>query len=654
MKAWLKLQQQNAFLWAPFLMAAGGAMYFAAPNEICIAGIAIAAAAAMFGIVRKNKYAVAAGALFIFGISYAYAYSHLIATPRLYHPMRNAEITGRVTGIDYTPDKTRLFISVPAEQIKSKLTGNATVRLNLADGPAVAIGDTVRVTASMFPPAASYAPETFDYSRWAYFNGLSATGFINDITVTSHADATGIGTLRDRLHKYGNSFLADTLVLGYKNAIPKQDGAVWTAAGIGHVWSISGFHMTLVAGWLFAIFYCVLRMIPFITRRIPARIPALVCAWAGLLFYLFLSGMDVATIRAFLMTSLGFAAFIIGRNAISMRNICIAFCIIFLINPHYVMQPGFQLSFSAIFGLVWFWNDRRCRKTTRIGKIGYAVYAAAMTSVVATIFTAPFVAAHFYSMPVYGLIGNLILLPVFSFAIMPAVIIGTVTATFGWTWPLGAAQYLYSHALQLAREISSLPYANVIMPHVPNIAMAMIIFGFLAGMFIKNDTGARTWIMRHVNTCIAMLFIACGAAVTVTHSRPVFYASPDHELVAFSYDGRLQFNKARASNHFFAFDTWRQRNGEPVGTPNVRRRGDRGVWIYETENFRLAYIQKFVPLMREINTLCNDEKTDYIVSYFDVTAPRCDHKILRGGFVIYPSGRVRHNAPRRPWNSPRQ
>jgi len=648
MNKWLQEQYKNAFLWVPFIMAGGAAMYFACANTTCAVASVAAGAVIITGALCKNKYAMRGGMLFLFGLSYATLYTHIIATPRIYHPMRDIELSGRVHNIDFTPDKTRLYISVPANQVKSTAHGAATLRLNVADATNIHIGDNITATASIFPPAMASAPETFDYARWSYFNGLTATGFISDYTITSHSNGGMIDMLRNRLHEHGNSFLADTLVLGYKNAIPRDQGAVWTAAGVGHVWSISGFHMTLVSGWLFAIFFCVFRMIPYVTRRVPARIPALICAWTGLLFYLFLSGADVATIRAFLMTTLVFAAFIMGRSALSMRNICIVFCAIFLIKPHYIMQPGFQLSFAAIFGLIWFWGGRRTYNRTIVRKIGFAIYAAAMTSVVATIFTAPFVAAHFYQVPTYGLIGNLILLPVFSFVIMPAVVVGTITAAAGLTGPLSLAEYVYAHLLPVAQKISDMPYANIITPHIPNIALVMIITGFLCVMFLR-----ATDAVRRLNYIIGEVFIATGVLITATYPRPVFYAAPDHVLVAFSYNGKLEFNKSRSSAHLFTFDTWKQLNHEPVGTPNTRCKGQNGVWMYDAGKFNLAYIQKFVPLQREIVRLCHDNSVNYIVSYFDIRAPKCSHKILRGGFVIYPDGRVRYSAPMRPWNSPR-
>ena len=173
-------------------------------------------------------------------------------------------------------------------------------------------------------------------------------------------------------------------------------------------------------------------------------------------------------------------------------------------------------------------------------------------------------------------------------------------------------------------------------------------------MFLRPATAARNAIVRNINYVLGTGFILVGLIVTVSAPRPLFYASPDHELVAFSYDDKLEFNKARASGHLFAFDTWKQLNREPVGTPNIRRRGNHGVWRYDTPNFNLVYIQKFVPLAREIVSLCRDDNVDYIVSYFGIDSEKCNHKILRGGFVIYPSGRVRHNSQMRPWNSRRR
>ena len=644
MKELWQNQSGRFFLWAPFLMAFGAALYFNISFEPNLLLCVILGTIAAILIFLNTPKAIKGILLFCFGFCYATAFTNFINTPQIPHNLRNINIIGTVENIDFTTDKSRIYIKTLAENINAG-EGDAIIRLSANNSITPPnIGDKISANVGLFRPNPADAPESFDYARWAYFNHLTATGYLTDYSVISSGAENNISALRNYLHKKSKSFLADTLVLGYKNAVPKSDGDIWTATGVGHVWSISGFHITLVSGWLFAIFYFIFRCIPQITKRIPARIPALVCSWFGLLFYLFLSGSDIATVRAFIMATLIFAAFIFGRNAISMRNVCIAFCIIFMMNPHFVMQPGFQLSFAAIFGLIWLWNEVKPRMPHN--KILKIIYTAVLTSVIATIFTAPFVIAHFYSLPIYGLIGNLILLPIFSVAIMPLVMVGVFTAIFGWNGPTILAEKIYDILLIIGNKIFELPYATITMPHVPNLALTLIIIGFMCLVFIRP-------LRIKINYILSVIFIGFGIIITAIYPHPAFYATSDHELVAFVSDcGNLDFSKSRASNHYFTFDTWKQLNNEPVDTKNIRRKPVKGIWFYETPNFNLAYIQKFVPLQKNIVDLCRDVNIDYIVSYFNIDAPNCQNKILRGGFVIYPSGKVIYVHHNRLWHNP--
>ena len=636
MRDWLENQYQNLFLYVPFLLAFGAALYFTITNEpdiiltACVFIISVG-----ISLIKHIPVLLRGLLLFVIGFCYACIFTNIIDTPKLLRNLHNLEITGDVKSIDYTDDKTRIYLSVNAADINAG-NGVANIRVTLDDGVYIPnIGDTVRTNVGLFKLSVAYAPETFDYARWAYFNKLSATGYANDINVIKYNDSVGINKLRDNIHGRANSFLVDTLVLGYKDAIPKSHSEIWTATGIGHVWSISGFHMTLVGGWIFMLFYFLFRAIPYITRRTSAKIPAMCCALLGLLIYLFLSGCDVATIRAFLMTALVFGAFIFGRSAISMRNIAIVFCVVFLLNPHYVMQAGFQLSFAAVFGLVWFFTVVKPQMPGN--KILRIIYAAALTTIVATIFTAPFVAMHFGALPIYGLIGNLILLPVFSFIIMPLILIGAIT---GWGATITFAHNVYDYLFSIADCISKLPSAMVVMPHIPNVAIICFAIGFICLMLIRN--------MRiKINLILFGVFSVIGVIVVYCTPRPIFYATYDNELVAFvRNDGKLEFNKSRASNHYFAFNTWKQINGEKTGTPNRRRKHDNGIYYYGN----IVYIQKFVPLMKNIDNLCRDDSVKYIVSYYDIKSEKCAHKLLRGGFVIYPNNRVKYIGAKRRWN----
>lgn len=636
MRDWLDNQYQNLFLYVPFLLAGGAALYFmlAWEPELILAYIGLMfSAGAIF--IKRVPNVLRAVLIFGFGFCYACMFTDLIDTPKLTHNKHGLGVIGTVQNIDYTDEKSRIYLSVSAGDIGAG-DGTATVRVSIdKDSATPNIGDVINANIGLFKPARAYAPETFDYARWAYFNGLSATGYMDDFQVIESGGTGGTNKLRNFIHRRADSFLVDSLVLGYKNAVPADDNPIWTATGIGHVWSISGFHMTLVGGWIFLIFCLIFRAIPYITRRVPAKIPAMGCAWIGLLGYLFVSGVDIATVRAFIMTTLVFLAFAFGRSAISLRNIALAFCILFMMNPHYVMQAGFQLSFAAVFGLVWVYSD--IKPQLPHNKLFKAIWVCVITSVVATIFTAPFVAIHFGAIPIYGLIGNLILLPIFSFAIMPLILIG---ALCGGGAPIELAHGLYDFALNIARHISSIPFATVTVPHIPNMAVGCFVIAFMCLILIRP-------IRVRVNYILFAVFCVIGVGIVCMTPRPMFYATHDNELVAFVRDdGKLEFNKSRASNHYFAFDTWKQINGEETGTPNPRRRHDKGVYRYGD----IVYIQKFVPLMNNISALCADDSVRYIVSYFDIKSKSCAHKILGGGFVIYPGGRVKYIQKNRRWN----
>lgn len=639
MRKWLNLQQQNRFLFVPFLMAAGAALYFSLTTEpgLFCPGI-LSLILITLATVNKIPTLVRAIFIFAFGFCYANAYTNLVNTPVIKRNLHNLDITGIVQKIDFSDDKSRIYLSINAEDIKAG-TGDAIVRVSVGDNIALPqIGDVVSANVGLFKPSAATAPETFDYARWAYFNNLSATGYVNNIQVIENNTKYSLNKFRNNIHNNTNSFLVDSLVLGYKNVIPENDAAIWVSSGIGHVWSISGFHMTLVGGWLFLIFASLFRAVPWIVRRVPAKIPATLCAWVGLIGYLFLSGCDVATIRAFLMTTLVFMAFIFGRSAFSMRNISLAFCATFLINPHYVMQAGFQLSFAAVFGLIWLYCEIKPKMPEN--KILKIIYTMLLTSLVATLFTAPFVAAHFGTLPTYSLIGNLVLLPVFSVAIMPLVMIGTITGMFGILSPIKLAHLIYDTTLNIARSISELPLTNIDMPHIPNNAMICFIVGFMCLILIRN-------IKIKINCVLFALFVGIGIVLVQTNPKPIFWTTDDNELVAFVDDnGKLEFNKSRSSNHYFAFETWKKFNGEAINTPNKRYKHNKGVYRYND----IVYIQKFVPLMNNIKSLCNDDSVRYIVSYFDIKSENCGHKILQGGFIIYPGGRVKYTTTKRRWN----
>ena len=639
-----KNQKDNLFLYVPFIMAAGGALYFSGATEPYIP-FAYIISVVLFAIMClwRAQTIIRAILIFLFGFCYAYAYTNAIDTPILNRDLHDVHISGRVTNIDYTADKSRIYIRLPARDLNIDSDKFATVRVSIDSEALPNINDAITTTATLFMPAAPDAPGGFDFARWSYFNGLTATGYIDDFNVLRKSTLNTTNNIRDFLHRRAQSMLVDGLVLGYKNTIPRDQRQIWTSAGVGHVWSISGFHMTLIMGWLFALFYFVFRGIPFVVRRIPAKHIAMICAWFGLILYVVISGASIATLRAFLMATIICGAALLGRGAFSLRNVCLAFCAIFLINPYYIMTAGFQLSFSAIFGLVWFWNYVNPKLPEN--KIIKAFYTALLTAVIASVFSAPFIAAHFYSVPLYSIIGNLVLLPIFSFSIMPIVIVGTLCAVVGIHAPLDIADIIYNWTFSVANGINHLPFATVNVPYISNTALCFIILGLMSIVLIKQTRLKENYIL-------GAMFILSGFITIATSPKPLFFATSDHELVAMVDNDKIVFNKSRASNHYFTFDTWKRFANVRTDTPNTRAKNDKGLFIFQSPKTTIAYVQKFTATQNNIVKLCIDDNVDFIVSYLDIHAPYCEHKILHGGFIIYENGKIIYQNPHRRWHSP--
>lgn len=177
MRKLIESQFQNLFLFAPFVMAFGAALYFIFPTEPNISYPLIIAALSMAIIIFRKPGVMLTGALlFIFGFFYAAGFTRLIDTPQLLHNLREKSIIGIVTNIDYTDEKARIFIKT-SDVVKKR---NTLVRVSLDQGEKIPkIGDKINAVVTLFKPSGADAPNSFDYARWAYFNGITATGYMN-------------------------------------------------------------------------------------------------------------------------------------------------------------------------------------------------------------------------------------------------------------------------------------------------------------------------------------------------------------------------------------------------------------------------------------------------------------------------------------------
>jgi competence protein ComEC len=189
------------------------------------------------------------------------------------------------------------------------------------------------------------------------------------------------------------------IILGERRGISRKHMDFFKKTGTIHILAISGLHV----GLIFLIFYITLRFLRFSKRN------SSLLSFLSLYFYLFMVGLKPSLLRAVLFVS----SFIISSTLQRKRNYynCLGFAglISLLINPKWIFDVGFQLSYLATFGIIGVLPLLR-----RIEKSGFYIkfiIIPLLVSISAQVFTLPLVAYRFGIISLVSPITNLILTP---------------------------------------------------------------------------------------------------------------------------------------------------------------------------------------------------------------------------------------------------
>jgi competence protein ComEC len=205
-------------------------------------------------------------------------------------------------------------------------------------------------------------------------------------------------------------------------------------SSLAHVLSISGYHMAVVAG------IAGLALIPSMASRYPIKKWAAAAALAAATFYLLLSGAEVATQRSFIMIAIVLAGIMVDRPTLTFRTITVAALGVLLLSPESVVNPSFQMSFAATLALIAAYQHGlpwcATADTSRGARIalwgGREIVGLILASFVAGLGTTPYAAYHFHRTAPYGVIANLLAMPVVSAEVMPMGILGVLAMPFGF------------------------------------------------------------------------------------------------------------------------------------------------------------------------------------------------------------------------------
>jgi competence protein ComEC len=532
---------------------------------------------------RDSRAMVAWAILLIcLGFLSAVARTALVQAPvltfRYYGP-----VEGRIIAIDrgsrgalrLTLDHVRLARVAPAKR-------PARVRVSLAAGSeSPEVGATVATTAHLMPPQGPSEPGGFDFRRYAWFMKIGANGYTRVPIVVLKPAQEGLylhrfryhlsRAVQDRLGAKTGGFAA-AIIAGDRSGVAPEELQALRASNLAHLLAISGLHMGLLTGFVFTALRLFLCLIPALALRWNIKKISAAAALAVGAVYLGISGASISTERAFIMVFVMFVAVLLDRRAISLRAVAVAATLVLLRRPETLMSPGFQMSFAATTALVAVFGWIRTQRLAPGPAWLHPVLTVVVSSAVAGIATAPFGAAHFNALSHYGLLGNVLAVPIMGLVVVPAAVLSLCLAAIG-------AEMIGVFFLQLGLEwilgvanwVAALPHAQsgVVMPG----PWVLPLFS-LGALIVLLWKGGLRW----GGLCLVGLSLAIWGQT----DRPVLLVSANGSLVGvLTPEGRAL---SRATSQGYTAKSWLAADGTPVSQAEAAQQWTalakgRGIWV---------------------------------------------------------------------------
>ncbi|MES2025085.1 MAG: DNA internalization-related competence protein ComEC/Rec2 [Pseudomonadota bacterium] len=343
-------------------------------------------------------------------------------------------------------------------------------------------GERWQLTVRLRRPHGNANPHGFDYEVWLLEQNIRATGYVRpdqraqlknerlDSFVYSFNNVVERtrGWLRSRIQDalqdkpYAGVIVA--LVVGDQRAISQADWNVFNRAGVSHLISISGLHITMISALFAGLIFALWRRSFFTSARLPLILPAQkAAAVAGALtavIYVLLAGSGVPAQRTLYMLTVVALALWYGRITNVSYVLCLALGVVVLLDPWVVLGPGFWLSFGAV-AVILYVSVGRAYTPEYSGQPRWriALKNATLTQYAVTIGLVPLTILLFGQASLISPVANAIAIPLISFFVTPLALVGSVLPSPLSTWCLEFAHFLVQQLAQLLNWMSAFPMA---------------------------------------------------------------------------------------------------------------------------------------------------------------------------------------------------
>lgn len=312
---------------------------------------------------------------------------------------------------------TQGYINQQPSSCQGKLL--VALKLDSLNPIRLSYGDELLINTHYQPVEPPYNPAEFNFKAWLASKNIYHQTFIRQEQLAKLPSSKGnplikyaldvrkkqVDIYRELIQDDEAFAVASTLILGYRSDLSKETLAAYSKTGTIHALSVSGMHVGII--------YLMLHwLLSFMDKRKWSGILKLILICTLIWYYSLLTGFSPSVLRSAVMLSVFILSKQLKRKSNGYNTLAFtAFCLL-VIDPFLIWDVGFQLSFLAVFGLIYFqpliykwwyienkWLDK--------------VWATIALSLAAQLATLPLSIYYFHQFPIYFIISNLfILLPI--------------------------------------------------------------------------------------------------------------------------------------------------------------------------------------------------------------------------------------------------
>ena len=276
------------------------------------------------------------------------------------------------------------------------------------------LGDKVKIKGTLKLPSKNTVPNLFNYRK--YLNNNNIYYILTASEITKIKNNTKILThYKNKLQKYINRKKAHTylniFILSNKNDLDKEVLNSYQTNGLSHLFSISGMHITLLLG-------TILKLLDKVSYNRYYKYILLIII---LIIYMYLTDFTPSILRSGIMFILLTLNKLFNFKIKTKNIIMLTFIIIVLINPYYIYNLGFQLSYLISFYLIIFAHI--------INKHKNYFKKLFITSLISFLVSFPIIISNYYQVNLLSILINLLFVPIISYIVLPLAFITLILPT---------------------------------------------------------------------------------------------------------------------------------------------------------------------------------------------------------------------------------